>query len=232
MSWFRKPKTHDPSHTVSLEEKPIPDPEKQLSAALSEYEKHFYDKVRAAPDRDAEEAKRVVAEARRFVSESRLGYALARPLLGHIKYWPSWSKRDDFGNYANGPFKYIDGSHSDQKPKTTVVSFTYNSIGYTLRFIDEGMFEWASDDMNAYGKLELIKDERVVLGINVSEDLSKGDAAYWGMTDVYALRPGPWMKDLIEMGAYIDGMEDQKLQQWQNNDAIARAKQIALPESN
>jgi hypothetical protein len=34
------------------------------------------------------------------------------------------------------------------------------------------------------------------------------------------------------MGAYIDGMEDQKLQQWQNNDAIARAKQIALPESN
>jgi hypothetical protein len=230
MSWFRNPKNQDPLPAVSLEEKPRPDPEKQLSSALSEYEKHFYDKVRAAADQEAEEAKRVVAEAHKFVSESRLGYALARPLLSHVKYWPSWSKRDDFSNYVKGPFQYIDGSYSDQTPKTTVVLFTYNSIGYTLKFIDEGMFEWASDDMNAYGKVELIKDEQVMLGINVSQDLSKGDAAYRRMSGVYALIPGPWMKDLIEMGAYIDGMNARWQDQWQNDDTIERAKQINLPD--
>jgi hypothetical protein len=228
MSWFRKQKKHDPLPTISLEGKPKPDPEKQLSSALSEYEKHFYDKVRGTPDQHAEEAKRVVAEARKFVSESRLGYALASPLLSHVEHWPAWSKRDDFGNYANGPFQYIDGSYGDQKPKTTVVSFTYNSIGYTLRFIDEGMSEWASHDMNTYGKVELIMDEQVTLGINISKDLGKGDAAYWRMGGVYALIPGSWMKDLIEMGAYIDGMKERRIDQWQNDDAIARAKRIKI----
>ena len=207
MSWFTKPKNHDPLPTIPLEEKPKPDPEKKLSSALREYEKHFYDKVRGAPDPHAEEAKRIVAEARSFVSESRLGYALARPLLRHVEYWPAWSKRDDFGDFANGPFQYIDGSRSDQEPKTTIVSFTYNSIAYTLKFIDEGMFKWAEPgDLNAYGKVELIKDEQVMLGINISQDLNEGDAAHWEMSGVYALIPGPWMRDLIEMGAYIDGM--------------------------
>jgi hypothetical protein len=37
MSWFRKTKNHDPLPTISLEEKPKPDPEKQLSAAVSEW---------------------------------------------------------------------------------------------------------------------------------------------------------------------------------------------------
>ena len=172
---------------------------------------------------------RVVAEARKFVSESRLGYALARPLLSHVEYWPAWSRRDDFGNFANGPFQYIDGSRSDQKPKTTVVSFTYNSMAYTLRLIDNGMSEWG-ESSDTYGKVELIKDEQVMLGIDISKDLSEGDAAYWKMSGVYALSPGPWMRDLIEMAAYIDGMFERRIDQWKNDDAIARAKRIKLPD--
>ena len=58
VSWFGKQKKHDPLPAVALEEKPKPDPEKQLSTALSEYEKHFYDKVRGAPDQHAEEARK------------------------------------------------------------------------------------------------------------------------------------------------------------------------------
>ena len=173
--------------------------------------------------------KELSPEARKFVSESRLGYALARPLLNHVKYWPAWSKQDGFGNFANGPFQYIDGSRTGQNPETTVVSFTYNSTAYTLRFIDEGMSEWTASS-NAHGKVELIKDEQVMLGINVCQDLSKGDAENWGMTGVYALNPGPWMKDLIEMAAYIDGMFERRLDQWKNDDAIARAKRIKLPD--
>jgi len=110
------------------------------------------------------------------------------------------------------------------------VSFTYNSTGYTLKFTDEGMFEWATDDLNTYGKVELIKDGKTVLGLDISQDLSKGDGAFWRMTGVYAFLPGAWMTDLIEMAAYIDGMHARERDQWQNADALARAKQIKLPD--
>ena len=93
------------------------------------------------------------------------------------------------------------------------------------------MFKWAEPgDLNAYGKVELIKDEQVMLGINISQDLNEGDAAHWEMSGVYALIPGPWMRDLIEMGAYIDGISQRLLDQWKNDDAIAKAKHIKLPD--
>ena len=37
-------------------------------------------------------------------------------------------------------------SVGDRKPKTTIVTFSYNSRVYTLKFIDEGMLDWATDD--------------------------------------------------------------------------------------
>ena len=115
MPWLSKHEKRDGLPIASLDENPKPGPEKKLSEVLSEYEKHFYDTVINAADHNAEEAKKVVEAARKFVSESRLGYAITRPLLEHIKYWPSWSKREDFSKYAAGPFRYIDGSQSDQK---------------------------------------------------------------------------------------------------------------------
>jgi len=109
------------------------------------------------------------------------------------------------------------------------VTFSFNSSVYTLRFIDEGMFEWATDDMKTYGKVELIFDGKTVLGLDISNDLSKGDLASWWMRDVYALLPGPWMKELIEMAAYIDGTKERERTQWRNNDALERARGIQLP---
>jgi hypothetical protein len=126
-------------------------------------------------------------------------------MLEHVKYWPAWSKHDNFQNYCKGPFRYLGGSTDNTKPTTTVVTFSYNSRVYALKFIDEGVFEWATDDMNTYGKLEIIVEDKTVLGLEVSQDLSKGDLAHWWMQDVYALLPGPWMKDIIEMAAHIDG---------------------------
>jgi hypothetical protein len=49
------------------------------------------------------------------------------------------------------------------------------------------------------------------------------------MRDVYALLPGPWMKELIEMAAYIDGTKERERTQWRNNDALERARGMQLP---
>src|SRR5262249_24759647 len=123
-----------------------------------------------------------------------------------------------------------DGSYEfSAKPKTTIVTFSYNASIYTLKFVDEGMFEWAMDDMNTYGKLEIIIADKTVLGLDVKKDISK-EFDHWWMTDVYALLPGPWMKELIEMAAYIDGARTREREEFRNRDALERAARIKLPE--
>ena len=206
-----------------------PDPEKKLSEALSEYETYFYEKVRNALDQSAEEAKAVVTQARAFLMESRLAYAICRPVLEYVKYWPSWSEKYSGG--TNGPFRYIDSRRDDSNPKSkiAVVDFSYNSAPFTLRFIDEGMPIWDTEDMNSYGKVELIVNGKTVLGLDISKDESKGDLAHWRMSNVYALLPGSWMRKLIEMAAYIDGNTTREHSQRANKDALERAAGIQLP---
>ena len=62
-----------------------PDAEASLAKALSAYEREYYDRVRNSIDLDAEKAKKIVESARNFISESRLGYSLTRPVLEHVR---------------------------------------------------------------------------------------------------------------------------------------------------
>jgi len=234
MFWSKKqkPPQQPPTAIVAEKKKPPPDPEQVLSEALAAYEKHYYAKTSKALNQDAEKAKNIVNQAREFVSSSRLGYAACRPILEHVKNWPAWSKHKDFQKYCTEPFRYLGGSTGDSssKPRTTVVTFSYNSRPYTLKFIDEGMLQWATDDLNTYGKVEIVIENKTVLGLDMSMDLSKGDAAYWRMSDVYALLPGPWMKDVIEMAAYIDGKRQRQHEEFFNKNALDRAAGICLPD--
>ena len=81
--------------------------------------------------------------------------------------------------------------------------------------------------MHSYGKLELIVDD-VVIGLDISRDTGK-EFSNWSMSDVYAFLPGPWMKDVMEMAAYIDGSKAKEREAWLNEDALNRAKAIRLP---
>jgi hypothetical protein len=210
------------------DEAPKPSPEKNLSEALNEYQTQYYEKVSRALDKDAEEAKRIVREAKEFITNSRIAYSICRPVFEHVQYWPSWSTHDDFTKYCAPPFRYISGSNSNE-PKTTVVTFSYDSKPFTLTFVDEGMATWATDDMNTYGKLEFRSGDSLVLGIEVKKDLSK-EFGHWWLTDVFAFVPGPWMKDLVEMAAYIDGKSTREREEFHNNLALERAKNIKLPD--
>ena len=100
MFWRSKPKPQPQEELLIafLDErnKPPVDPEKKLSEALSEYETHYYEKVKGARDQAAEEAKKIVQQAHDFIQDSRLAYALCRPVFEHVKHWPSWSKHENF----------------------------------------------------------------------------------------------------------------------------------------
>jgi len=205
------------------------DLELRLAEALREYESSYYAKVSSALDQNAEQAKQIVTQARTFISESRLAYAICRPILNHVMHWPSWSKRPDFDKHASGPFRYLDGAYSTSEgTQTTVVKFMYFSNTYTIQFVDGGISANGSiSDMHSYGKLELIVDE-IVLGLDISRDMGR-EFSNWSMSDVYALSPGPWIKDVIEMAAYIDGSKAKEREAWLNDDALNRAKAIKLP---
>ena len=235
MFWRSKPKPKQeqgsliPVPDKFTDEAPKPDHEMRLSEALSEYQTQYYKKISGALDKGAEEAKRTVREAIEFITNSRIAYSICRPVLEHVQHWPSWSTRADFARYCAPPFRYISGTYSREKPQTTVVTFSYDSKPFTLNFVDEGMATWATDDMNTYGKLEFRSGDSLVLGIEVKKDMSE-EFGHWWLTDVFAFIPGPWMKDLVEMAAYIDGQSTREREKFHNELALERAKNIKLPD--
>src|SRR5438477_12575913 len=95
-----------------LDEPKSRDLEVRLAEAVRDYESSYYAKVSSGFDQNAEQAKQIVKQARTFISESRLAYAICRPILNHVMHWPSLSNRPDFEKYANGPFRYLGGEYN------------------------------------------------------------------------------------------------------------------------
>jgi hypothetical protein len=78
-----------------------------------------------------------------------------------------------------------------------------------------------------YGKVQLIYQSHVVLGLDVSQNLSK-EHATWRWNNVFAFIPGTWMKELIEMAAHIEASQAQYFEDFADKDALERARQIKL----
>ena len=199
----------------------------EISAALQLYQEEFAERLKAEPNLAAERAREVVARAYTVVSESGLGRALAPRLLEHVIHWPSWSKRDDFDKWKGFPAEAVRGSDDGTSDKC-VVHFTYCGRAYTLRFAEESRSWGDSSDCRIYGKVQLLSEERAVLGLDAVKDLAKLDAARWTWCNVFAFVPGPWMKDLIEIAAHIEHSEAARWQQLSDECAIDQGANIAL----
>lgn len=224
MFWRSKPpKQPEPP---KFERLPENTPEQKLSRALSQYQTDYYKNLTAATNEDADRAKQLVSDALTFVNDSRLSYSLCRSVLGHVKYWPSWAKREDFGEWCREPFKYVSGSN--ESLRDVVVTFLYSDRPYTIRFADHGIPSFA-DDMTALGKIELNAGDKSVLGLDIYEDRSK-EYSHWTPLNLFAFQPGDWMKDLVEMGAHVDAEFKRRMDNLQNKYALDRAARIHLPE--
>lgn len=226
--FWRKTKPPQAVEPATIVQEVSRSPETHISQAILAYQRAFADTLRRSVNTDVEKAKQLVARASKIVGESGLGPALAPTLLDHVKYWPSWSKRDDFHQYVKFPAEEISGSEETdegKRTKTSRVQFLYNGNPYGVVFVDEGMPQWTSDDHNAYGKVQLIYQGHVVLGLDVAKNLSK-EHATWRWNNVFAFIPGTWMKELIEMAAQIEASQSQYFEDFVNNDALERARRI------
>jgi hypothetical protein len=137
-----------------------------------------------------------------MIEEGRLGYSLCA-ISDHVRPWHAWALRDDFQKHAGFPATNVSG-HQEKLNDSgfanrTTTQFTYRNCPYTLVWEDEGTPLAAMDDYNGYGKIHLYNNGRLVVGIEVSCDKSRGfEYERWHFTNVLAFDPGDWMKHVVE----------------------------------
>jgi hypothetical protein len=116
--FWRKTNHRGPVEPATIVQEVSRSPEADIAQAILAYQRAFADTLRRSVNTDVENAKRLVARANKIVGESGLGPALAPILLDHVKYWPSWSKRDDFRQYVQipggGNFRFARGRRSEE----------------------------------------------------------------------------------------------------------------------
>ena len=227
MVWGRKKSAPPPPPPMRPEE-PQRSPDELMSEMLSAYQSHFYESARKAPDPSVEAAKATVARANKLIGDSRIGYS-ACTLLDHVRHWDAWSKRDDFQQLVGFPASDVTGTRDkvEKDYNRTTIDFRYKRVPYSVILIEKGTSSWNNDDFNTYATLEIVASYKTVLGIDISSDLSK-DLDRWHFYNVFAFAPGEWMKHIVEMAAYIDASQSQRLNHYSDEDALRRASQIKL----
>lgn len=202
----------------------------KLAAALAEYQSDFERSLQSAPNVDAEEAKRRIERAQTLIAQSGLGKALVT-LMSHMQYWPSWSKREDFGKYVGFPVDAVLAKEERREEKykvakIVIVLFVYQGARYGIIFKDEGSSIMPDGTYFQSGTLEFLANSEVVLGLDIS--LESEEFAEWNYFGLNALKMGPWSKALLEIAAYIRAHDLNSSSARNNSFAINKAKNISL----
>ncbi|QAU41616.1 hypothetical protein [Bradyrhizobium guangdongense] len=206
-------------------------PADKLATALSEYQADFEKKLRSQPNPDAEEARQRISRAEQLVRQSGLGKAL-ETLLEHTKYWPSWSKRDDFRKWVGFPVgEVLAKEQRDEKQyrttSTTVVCFLYGAEQYAIVFTDNGGMSLPDGEYYRSGTVDFVAGRETVLGLNLTQE-SNEYTSDWRYCGVYALKMGVWSKALLEMASHIRAHSRDTSIRHNDERTIAQAKNISV----
>ena len=202
----------------------------KLAEALSEYEQCALNFERRAPDQDLDDAYRKVRLAKKVVDEGCISHALCQ-LLEHVEHWPSWIMRDDFEEYIVFDATEItarEAKMGGSRGKTTDVSFVFGERHYRVVFTNEGLSS-IPEDLHYYGEIEFLVDDRVVLSMNISQDISN-EFPHWKMGSVKAFDPGNWMQELLLMSAQIEMRNEVKRKAYIDQKTREASAKICLPD--
>lgn len=202
-----------------------------LATALRHYSDAAQKAAQQKPDPELKNAYEIVAAAEKLVNESRLAYALGRCLPEHIKYWPSWCKRDDFEQYVGFAAKNIVANSQEEQGtyrgvKVATIDLTFNGTRYQLCLRDEGMSS-APGDPYRFGEIGVVAEGKTVARFGLIQDLSN-EYSTWTFSDVRALSVGPWMQDVLDMAAQIDAWDQKRRNAFFDDRTRAAARNIHL----
>lgn len=102
---------------------------------IRDYAEHLCGEISQFEDKDADNARRVVDEARRILLDSGLGRAIGAVFVGHIEYWAAWSQRDDFVEWVHFPCGDIRAASQvvdDSTWSRDKICFVYRSRNYEI----------------------------------------------------------------------------------------------------
>jgi len=200
-----------------------------LAEMLAEYRRDYETRLQSRPNIEAQQARQLIQKARDLIRKSGIGDALTL-LLEEVKYWPSWSQRDDLIKLVHFPATDIRArEESKEEPfkraTTTTVSFMYGNKPYGLVFEDRGPSYLPEGEPIRNGTLDFIAEDAVVLSLNVSND---ADGHEWHWFDLNALNIGAWTKDLLEIAAHINVATEDSRRHFNEKSDIDKAKKIRL----
>ena len=200
-----------------------------LAEMLAEYRRDYETRLQSRPNIEAQQARQLIQKARDLIRKSGMGDALTL-LLEEVKYWPSWSQRDDLIKLVHFPATDIRArEESKEEPfkraTTTTVSFMYGNKPYGLVFEDRGPSYLPEGEPIRNGTLDFIAEDAVVLSLNVSND---ADGHEWHWFDLNALNIGAWTKDLLEIAAHINVATEDSRRHFNEKSDIDKAKKIRL----
>jgi hypothetical protein len=199
----------------------------ELAKTLEQYRRDYETRLQSRPNIQAQQARQLIQKARDLIRQSGIGDALTI-LLKEVKYWPSWSQRDDLVKSVHFPATDIrTKEESKEEPfkrmTTTAVYFAYGDKPYGLVFEDRGLSYLPDGEPSRNGTLDFIAEDAIVLSLNVS---NHADGHEWHWFDLNALTIGPWTKDLLEIAAHIKVADSR--QHFNEKSDIDKAKKISL----
>ena len=200
-----------------------------LAEMLAEYRRDYETRLQSRPNIEAQQARQLIQKARDLIRKSGMGDALTL-LLEEVKYWPSWSQRDDLIKLVHFPATDIRAREETKeepfkRATTTTVSFMYGNKPYGLVFEDRGPSYLPEGEPIRNGTLNFIAEDAVVLSLNVSND---ADGHEWHWFDLNALNIGAWTKDLLEIAAHINVATEDSRRHFNEKSDIDKAKKIRL----
>ncbi|MBX3515008.1 MAG: hypothetical protein KF750_15610 [Xanthobacteraceae bacterium] len=225
---FRKTKPDPLQGLVDTLGEANPKPEDEIILALQKYQADFASTIIRPQSSEIEAAQAVVRKARKVIAETGIGRALAPILIFEVQHWHTWSEREDFAELRHFPATDVYGEHEtgDGFRSITRIYFRYNGNQYGVILNDKGSHNFG-DDYSHHGTIDLIADDTIVLGLDVSE-ATKYDISRWTWSDVYAFQPGNWMKELLEIEAHIEAGQERFMEEIESDDILSRAKNIKM----
>ena len=183
----------------------------KLAASLSNYREAAYRASNPAPSEELKAAREKIKRAEELVLEGGLALALGRYLPEHVKYWATWSQKEDFRDWVGFDATQITATESEEEggsgtATVVTIDFVFNDTIYRLILRDYGMspVTWrVPGGLDQRGEIELFTNDLRVAKFGLAQDRMK-DYPEWGFTDVRALKVGPWMKDVIDMATQIE----------------------------
>ena len=165
-----------------------------------------------------------VQAAERLVAESGIDRALLR-LLEEFWHWPTWSKRDDFGNHCNLRLENLDAvSIKTETEEGIRIAFDYRQVPLTFQFVESKSY---SPDYTKYGTISLLERAAPVISISVYHDLEKHREYYqWSKLSTDQLAPGEWMLRIVEMEAEIESSKKARFEELRRERILKQAANL------